>query len=393
MFVPAKANRATLVLVAAADAAPMAGTFRVVGRSRREGAELTHTARAATVRWDVEAANRPQLLRETAAIPLAVVADAAPVSVAPAEAKLWETARGGKLTIPLAVVRRPGAKGPLSLTAANLPAELKVPETKIEEQATTATVTVDCEPKLAPGRYTVVLKGVAKLAFARNPQAAERARADAGRVAELAKQRAALAAVAKEALVAADKRLTEAQAGGAAPQPELVAAKEAAAKAVQEADAAAKAADEERGRREKAAANAAAAAAVKDIDVPIVLPPIELVVAETPVVTTPAPERLVVKAGATTELAVAVERKFGFAGPVSLEAAPAAAVAGVSVTPASVPADQAQGVLTVATTAATPPGTYELVLKGKVSFFDREIVGERRVPLVVEAKQPEPPQP
>jgi hypothetical protein len=58
-----------------------------------------------------------------------------------------------------------------------------------------------------------------------------------------------------------------------------------------------------------------------------------------------------------------------------------------------VTAEQPQGVLAVATTGATPPGAYELVLKGKVSFFDREIVGERRVPLLVEAPQPEPPTP
>ncbi|MFM8891221.1 MAG: hypothetical protein ACKOTB_06285, partial [Planctomycetia bacterium] len=211
VVVPANANRATLVVVAAADAKPMAGTFRVVGKADREGGEIARTARAATLRWDVDSANKPVLLRETAGIPLAVFADAAPVTVAPAETKVWETARGGKLTIPLTVVRRPGAKGPLSLTAAGLPGELKVPETKIEEQATTATVTIDCEPKLAPGRYAVLLKGVAKFAFARDPQAAERARADATRVAELAKQRAERAAAAKEALAAAEKRLAESQ--------------------------------------------------------------------------------------------------------------------------------------------------------------------------------------
>jgi len=100
-----------------------------------------------------------------------------------------------------------------------------------------------------------------------------------------------------------------------------------------------------------------------------------------------------VKAGAAADLTVAVERKYGFEGPVTLEAAAAPAVAGVTVAAATVPADQSQGVLKVATTAATPPGTYELVLKGKVSFFDREIVGERRVPLIVEAPPPEPPKP
>jgi hypothetical protein len=392
--VPAKANRATLVLAAAADAAPMAGTFRVTGTGPAAGGEISRTARAAILRWDIEAANRPALLRETAAIPLAVVADAAPYTIT-AEAKPWETARGGKLTIPLAVVRRPEAKGPLTLTGTGLPGELKVAEIKIDEKATTADLSIDCEPKLAAGRYTIALKGLAKLSFARNPQAAERAKADAARVAEIAKDRDAKAAAAKEAAAAAEKKLAEATAGGKPAPAELVAAKEAAAKAAADAAAAAKAAAEERGRREKAAADATTAAAAKDIDVPVVLPPIELVVAEAPIVATPAPERLVVKAGATADLAVAVERKYGFAGPVSLEAAPAAALAGATVAPATVAADAAQGVLKVATTAATPPGNHELVLKGKISFFEREIVVERKVPLVVEAPAatPEPPKP
>lgn len=393
VVVPANANRATLVVAAAADAKPMAGTFRVVGKANRDGGEISRTARAATLRWDVESPNKPVLLREMAGIPLAVFADAAPVTVAPAETKVWETARGGKLTIPLTVVRRPGAKGPLSLTAAGLPGELKVPETKIEEQATAATVTIDCEPKLAPGRYAVLLKGVVKFAFARDPQAAERARADATRVAELAKQRAERAAAAKEALAAADKRLAEAQAGGATAPAELVAAKEAAAKALEETSAAAKAAEEEKARREKAATDAAAASAAKDIDVPILLSPLEILVADAPLAMKPAVERIVLKAGATAPVTVAIERKYGFAGPVAVEAAAAAPVAGLSIAAVSVAADQAEAVLAIATTAATPPGTYELVLKGKVSFFEREVVGERRVPLVVEAPPTDAPSP
>ena len=393
VVVPANANRTTLVLAAAADAKPTAGMFRVVGRAAREGGEIVRAARAATLRWDVEAANRPVLLRETASIPLAVFAAAAPLSVAAAETKVWETARGGKLTIPLTVTRRPGAKGPLSLTAAGLPGEIKVPETKIEEQATTATVTIDCEPKLAPGRYAVLLKGVVKLAFARNPEATERARADATRVAELAKQRAERAAAAKEAVAAAEKRLTDAQAGGGTAPAELVAAKEAAAKALEEATAAAKAADEEKARREKAAAEAAAASEAKDIDVPIVLPPLEILVAEAPLAMKPAVERILLKAGTTVPVAVAIERKYGFTGPVAVEAAAAAPVDGLSIPAVTVAADQSQAMLAIATTAATAPGTYELVLKGKVSFFDRDIVGERRVPLVIEAPQADAPSP
>ena len=52
-----------------------------------------------------------------------------------------------------------------------------------------------------------------------------------------------------------------------------------AAEGVKAADAAAKAAETERAKREEAAKAAATAAAPKDIDVPVILPPITIVVA------------------------------------------------------------------------------------------------------------------
>lgn len=289
VLVPEKGNRATLVLVAAADAPPMAGTFLVVGTAAGAAGDIRRTARAAALRWDVEAANRPALVRETAVIPLAVIPDSAPctVTVSP---QPREAARGKTLTIPLSIVRHAGAKGPLTLSAAGLPADLKVPEVKIDEQATAANVAIECGPKLALGPHAIVLRGLAKLSFARNPQAADRAKADAARVAEIAKDRAGRAADATAALAAAETALAGATAAGTAPPADLVAARDAAAMAVAETAAAAKAAEQERAVREKAAADAVAASAAKDIDVPVVLPPIELVVVDAPAATTPTPE-------------------------------------------------------------------------------------------------------
>jgi hypothetical protein len=190
--------------------------------------------------------------------------------VTPREDRPWETKPDGKIEVPLTVVRRAGAKGPLTLAAAGLPAELKVAEVKLDEKATESKVEITAGAKLPPGTYTVLLKGVAKLAFARNPQAAERARADADRITALAKERAARLETAKQALAAAEARQGD---------PQAAEAKTAAAEGVKAAEAAAKAAEAERAKREEAAKAAATAAAPKDIDVPVVLPPITIVVA------------------------------------------------------------------------------------------------------------------
>ena len=311
--------------------------------------------------------------------------EAAPLTVAPTETKLWETARGGKVSIPLSLVRRPGGKGDVSLTAPGLPAELKVPEIKLAEAATAATAEIDLDPKLPAGVYQILLRGATKMAYARNPQAADSAKADHERIAALVKERIALVEGAKTALAATDKVLTDLQAAGQQPTAEQTEAKARADASLKEAEAKAKAAEEERVRREKVAADAAAAAAPKDIDVPVIVPSIMLRVAELPLEFGALPEPVALKQGASVDLAVPCERRYGLGGDIVLEAAPANPVSGLSIAAVTVPGDQAQGVIKIVTTGETPPGRYELVLKGKVKFYDRDVVTERKVPVVVEA--------
>lgn len=415
VVIAGKARRGVLVLQAADEAKPVEKTFRLVGRAREGEADITRNARAATLRWNVDNQQRqPHLVRQTDAIRVAVTADTAPVTVRPKESKAWETARGGKLAIPIDVVHRAGSKGPLSLVPVayppemKLPAELKVPEVKIAEvkppegqpagqpmppQASSGEVAVDIDPKLPPGTYTVALQGVAKLSFARNPDAAARAKADAERVAALAKERAAKVEAAKQALAAAEKQLTDVQAAGGQPTPEMVAARDAARNALATAEGAFKAAEDERARREKTAADTATASAPKDIDVPVLMPPITVVVDESPVEVKTDPAGLKVEAGGSVDLGVDLERKYGFAGPVSFEAASPTPVAGLSIAPATVPPEAAKAALKVTTAPGTPPGTHTLSLKGKVSFFDREVAFEQKVSLVVSPKPQEPAKP
>lgn len=382
---PARTNRVQLVLSAAEGMKPFAGTIRVVGKARIGEAEVSRQARVAALRWNADNQNQPRVLRELHELPIAVTADAHPVTVAPSETKIWETARSGKVSIPLLVVHRPGAKGEVSLTAPGLPGELKVPEIKVAEAATAASAEIDLDPKLPAGVYQIVLRGATKMAYARNPQAAEAAKADHERVAAIVKDRSAKLEAAKAALAAADKAIADAQAAGQQPTAEQTDGKAKAEAAVKDLEAGTKAAEEERVKREKVAAEAAAAAAPKDIDVPVIVPSIMLRVAETPLVWGAVAETVTQKQGATADLAVPFERRYGLAGDVVLEAAPANPVPGLSVAAVTVPGDQAQGLLKVVTTGETPPGRYELVLRGKVKFHDRDVVTDRKVSVVVEA--------
>ena len=382
---PPSASRFQLVLSAAEGTQPWSGSIRVVGKAKIGDADVAHAARVATLRFNADNDSLPRIVRECHELPLAVTADAAPLTVAPTETKTWETARGGKVSIPLSVVHRPGAKGDVSLTAAGLPGELKLPEIKIAEAATAATAEIDLDPKLPAGTYQILLRGSTKMAYARNPQAAELAKADHERIAALTKDRVAQFEAAKTALVAADKVIADLQATGTPPTVEQLEAKTKAESLVKETEVKAKATEEERVRREKLSTDAAAAAAPKDIDVPVVVPSIMLRVAELPLEFSGLPEQVTLKQSASAELTVPFERRYGLAGDVALEAAPVNPVPGLSVAAVTVPADQMQGNLTIVTTGETPPGRYELILKGKAKFYERDIVAERKVAVVVEA--------
>ena len=408
VVIPARSRRGVVVLEAAEDATPTEQEVRFVGRAMLGEAEVAREARAATLRWKASNANEPKLVRRAGAVRVAVTVDAAPVAIRPTEGTTWETARGGKLTIPIDVIRRPGVKGPLSLTPIGYPAEmklpdtLKVPEVKLDEPQlaegetvpppVTSQVAVDIEPGVPPGVYTVALQGLAKYAFARNPQAAERAKADLERVTAATEQRKASVEASKAALADAEKVVADAAAAGGEPPVEMVATRDAAKQAVADAEASLKVAEEERVRREKVANDAAAAAAAKDIDVPVVLPPFTVVVADAPVVMTTDTGGVTVPVGSAGDLKIAVERKYGFAGPVTIEAVAASPVEGLGLAAATVPAEASEGVVAVTTTAATPPGTHTVTLKGKLSFFDREVAFERQVPLIVSAPAQEPSQ-
>lgn len=287
-------RRGLLVLEAADDARPATGAFRLVGRATIGGKEVEHQAATATLRWPVDSQKQPHLLRSTAAIRVAVTPDHAPVTVRPQERKSWEITPGSTLTIPLSVIHRPGAKTALSLTPAAYPPELKLspefkvkelklPDTKPTESVTSqAELVIEATAKLPPGTYTVVLQGLAKYAFARNPEAAARLQAAADRVASVVQERTARVMQAEMALAGIQQQLTEAQQAGREPTADMLKARTQAEESLAQARAAVTAATEERGRRAKQAADATAAGKPRDIDVPITMPPITIVVKPPP---------------------------------------------------------------------------------------------------------------
>ena len=134
----------SLILHASPDASPWAGTVRVVGRTTSGDEQLVRYARAGTVVWGT--ANRridAPKFRSASGIALAVMDDSSPADVQLGDQSEWETARGGKVEIPIKITRGRGFNGALKLVCTGLPRELKPGDVTVKAGASEAKLVVN----------------------------------------------------------------------------------------------------------------------------------------------------------------------------------------------------------------------------------------------------------
>ena len=194
--IPPGDTSASLLLVAAGDAAAWAGPLRIVGRADVAGKATAREAAGACV--VVNAGEPPAEAgrsRLTADFAAAVSAgDPAPLAVGPAEAKPLDVPAGGKAAVPLKLAWRSAGSGKVKLKAAGHPLLDNAAEVEVDANAAAATVEFDPgRHKLPPGAHTLYVRAEAKVKYARDPEAAKAAE-DARAVAEKAAADAAAAA-------------------------------------------------------------------------------------------------------------------------------------------------------------------------------------------------------
>ncbi len=150
-------NIATVLLTASAEVSEWAGPIQILGKAMIAGTETTRVAHAATVRWTVPDYNTEAVFsRLTADFAVAASGvESAPLSISPAENKIWEVPAGGKLTIPLRVVRNGDFGATLKMKATGFAGLDSLKEIEIAGSATNATFDLELgEHKLDPGTYT-----------------------------------------------------------------------------------------------------------------------------------------------------------------------------------------------------------------------------------------------
>jgi len=252
-----------IMLITAEENAPRGYTSaNFYGKAMIDGKEVTHPCQLASMQWPVKNAwNEVPSPRLLADVPVSVTdSEQAPITISPAEDKVWEVTAGEKLTIPLKHIRRSDFSG------ANI--TLKTYGDGFERNpAFDATLKGDSSEavldlaklKPAPGDYKIAFYGYAVARYRENPAAIA--------LAESGLQQAKLEAEALEAQ--ADKLAKIAASAPDAERPSAQsAAKEAAAKA--------KAAQTDITKADKQLKTAVARAKPKDIVDIIVSTPIKI---------------------------------------------------------------------------------------------------------------------
>ena len=168
----------TLLLTAAENAATWVGSVKIIGEAKISGAQVARVARGATLNWTVNDYNTdPIESRLSRDFVLAVSGvESAPISIEPAETKLWEASEGEKMKIPIKLTRRSDFNANLKLKAVGLRALDKLKEIEIDGKATNATVEIDLkEYKIPSGTRSFYLQTQTSGKYRNNPEAARAA--------------------------------------------------------------------------------------------------------------------------------------------------------------------------------------------------------------------------
>src|SRR5262249_4618121 len=149
-------------LSASSSAAEWTGGITVRGTASIGGKEVVREARAASVTWPVAQANVNAIARLDRSLVLGVRGPA-PYSLL-AEADPAPVKAGAKVTVPSQVGRAsPDVKGPLQVTAANLPGALTFQPLTVAPGSNRVEAVLTVKPNADPGVYTVVLRGQAQV--------------------------------------------------------------------------------------------------------------------------------------------------------------------------------------------------------------------------------------
>lgn len=321
-------NLAFLTFAATPDAGVSYAAIRIVEEARIAGASVRRAAVGAVIVREKDGRTTNAVTRLTASPSLSVIDEPAPIALEVAGEANVSASRAGKVSIPVRVVRREGAKGSIDIGIDGAPKEIVATALSLPEGTSDAVLELKLDSKAPLGPIPFVLTAKSQVAYRRNPEGAAAA---AGKLAALD------ATIAKLTAENADAEVL-------------------------------KAAGEERKELEKRSQDLAKAAEPKDISVVAHSLPVTVTIVEAPFDLAATPPSQAIARDSQSEIVVDVARSFGFQDPVEIEAVLPADFGGVTIDKVSVPAGTNEGKLVVKATAEGPTGELKLTLRGTATY-------------------------
>ena len=225
-----------LILTAATDAKPDFALATLTGTASINGVQVTRPVRVASMEWPVKDAKgeipAPRLMAD---VPVSVTnSEPAPVSIAPAEDKVYEAKVGSLLKVPLKLTWRNEFNGTSIRVKAYGEGFSALKEFEIPIKATDHVVEIDLAALKPPaGDYTIALQSLGICKYRYNPAAVPLAEAEQKKAEQLLAQAAAeakkLAATDAEAAKLAAEKQKQAEASMTAASSRMKAVATAAA--------------------------------------------------------------------------------------------------------------------------------------------------------------------
>jgi hypothetical protein len=367
-------NTATVLFVADEKATPWIGPVYVTAAAKTSSTtSQSHVARAGTVVWSAAQPEvDPPRSRVARELVVGVTAgEVEPITVRPAEQKVWENSVAGVIEIPLKLTRRLGFNAAAKLKPLSGVAALNnLPAIDIAANATDGKLTIDAGAiGLGVGNYSVYLQATSAAPYDRDPAARAAIQATKDAADKATPELAAALQKTKDALAAAKT----------ANKPDAI---KSAETAVADAEAKVKQND-----AAKAAADAQLKAmAPKETTAYGYSTPIELKIGPAPITLAPPSPVAAIKPGAKVDVSVNITRLYGFAEPVDLTLTAPQGVAGFTAANATIAKDKSQATLSLQLAPDDKPGDYSLTLTASLKQNNRPLKVEQPLAVKVVAK-------
>jgi len=356
----------SLVLLAAEDAQSWAGPIRIVAKSKIGAPDatrdVTREARYGVVVWGTpNRQQQPAEFRLAPGLSLGVIdKEMEPALVQIGDGQVYETSLGANVEMPIKIARRGDFKDPVKLSAVGLTQQMRPKDVTLDGDKREAKFELALnQQSIRPGSYTFYMKGETKRKYSRNPEAVAAAEAEQKRVAEMIK-----------AINDEIKSATEAK-------------DEAALKAAQDK---LKTATELKTQCDKRLDDVKKSSQPKDLPVALISTPVRMRIHPSPLKLSVDASSGPLKPGAKQELAVKLERLFGFADQVELTLEPPSGVQGLAAEKTTLKKDESQSKLEVAAAENATPGKHACTLRARGRFNNVQVETTATVNVTVEAK-------